>query len=386
MTPLARLISDEIEQAGPIPVSRFMELALGHPRYGYYMTRDPLGAKGDFITAPEVSQMMGEIIGLWAAVVWQAMGAPDPFVLAELGPGRGTLMADALRAASIKPGFIKAARLHLVETSPSLRARQADVLAAYRPTFHDDAFDLPPGPMIVIANEFFDALPVRQLIATGDGWAERCVTTHPGADGRFTFTASGPLEKSDLPPGLPQGGTPGTVTPGTVMPGTVTPGTVVPGTVVPGTVLEVSPEGCRIARELASRLARAPGAALIIDYGHAETAAGETLQAVRGHEFADPLKDPGEADLTAHVDFAALTRAAREAGAEVHGPVSQGRFLLALGIAQRAEGLKSGATPRQQEAIEAALKRLIAPSEMGNLFKVMGLSRGGGPSLPGFAP
>ncbi|MCZ6886330.1 MAG: class I SAM-dependent methyltransferase [Alphaproteobacteria bacterium] len=361
MTPLARIISDEIEKAGPISVSRFMELALGHPRYGYYMNRDPLGAKGDFITAPEVSQMMGEIIGLWAVVVWQAMGTPNPFVLAELGPGRGTLMADALRAGAIKAGFVEAARVHLVETSPLLRARQADVLGIFEPTFLDTAMDLPPGPMIVIANEFFDALPVRQLVATKDGWVERCVNSLPGTDGGFTFTTSAPLETPLVPPNLPKSG-------------------------AAGTVIEVSPESCRIAAALASRLAQAPGAALIIDYGHAETAAGDTLQAVRGHKFADPLANPGEADLTAHVDFAALARAARARGAEIHGPVSQGRFLIALGIAQRAERLKAGATPALRDAIEAALKRLIAPSEMGNLFKVMGLSQAGGPALPGFAP
>lgn len=361
MTPLARLIREEIEKAGPIPVSRFMELALAHPRYGYYVTRDPLGREGDFITAPEVSQMFGEITGLWAAVVWDAMGAPNPFVLAELGPGRGTLMADALRAGRIKAGFAEAARLHLVETSPPLRARQADALSAVHPTFHDSLADLPQGPMIVIANEFFDALPVRQLVLTKDGWAERCVDALASEDGGFRFVPSPPLQPSDLPPDLPD-------------------------EAAIGSVVETSPEGCRIAGALASRLARAPGAALIIDYGHGATTVGETLQAVRGHKFADPLADPGEADLTAHVDFAALARAARDAGAEIYGPVGQGQFLLALGIAQRAEGLKAGATAQQQTAIEAALKRLIAPSEMGNLFKVIGLSPAGGHPLPGFAP
>jgi NADH dehydrogenase [ubiquinone] 1 alpha subcomplex assembly factor 7 len=361
VTPLARLINDEILKSGPIPVSRFMELALGHPDYGYYRNRAPLGAEGDFITAPEVSQMFGEIIGLWAVVVWEALGTPDPFTLAELGPGRGTLMTDALRATNIRPGFAEAAQLHLVETGPQLRAHQARVLADFNPTFHDTVTGLPTGPMIVIANEFFDALPVRQWVRAATGWAERHVDIRPDSDGGFMFTDLPAREEPDVPTGLTED-------------------------LLEGSVVERAPIRSEITAGIASRLTKAPGAVLIIDYGHGVTAAGDSLQAVQGHQFADPLMDPGTADLTAHVDFAALAQAAGAAGAEIHGPVAQGQFLLALGLAQRAEHLKADATAQQRDAIDAALKRLIAPSEMGNLFKVMGLTSPHSGTLPGFAP
>lgn len=359
MTPLARVIAEQIETTGPMPVARFMELALNHPTLGYYRTRDPLGAAGDFITAPETSQMFGEMIGLWSAVAWEALGAPTPFTLAELGAGYGTLMADALRAGRTKPGFVEAARLHLVETSPRLRARQEETLGGFDPVFHDDVAGLPDGPLIVLANEFFDALPVRQLVATEGGWAERCIDRQPGGDGGFTFTMGDQAPVADLPPSAAPGAT-------------------------PGTIVEVSPAAQAVASELGGRCARAPGAVLIIDYGHAAVAAGETLQAVRGHRFADPLSDPGTADLTAHVDFGALGRCARDAGATVFGPIGQGRFLLSLGIAARAKRLMAAASAQQADDIEAALQRLLAPSEMGNLFKVMALASPDAETLPGF--
>ena len=359
MSALAEVLAREIAAAGPIPVARFMELALAHPEHGYYTTRDPLGAGGDFVTAPEVSQMFGELIGAWAAVTWEAMGRPRPFVLAELGPGRGTLMADALRAARARPDFAEAARLHLVETSPVLRARQATTLAAHGPRWHAGFEDLPAGPLILVANEFFDALPVRQFQRGARGWAERLVAAE--ADGAFRFALSAPLAADALPAGLPAGAS-------------------------AGTIAEVSPARDALADAVARRLARSGGAALIIDYGHAVAAAGETLQAVSRHRFADPLADPGAADLTAHVDFAALARAARAAGGAVCGPVSQGRFLRALGIAHRAASLAAGKDAATAEAIGAALRRLIAPSEMGNLFKVLALAHPGLAPLPGFEP
>ncbi|MDH3239252.1 MAG: SAM-dependent methyltransferase [Alphaproteobacteria bacterium] len=361
MNALARVIAEEIEESGPIPVGRFMELALAHPAHGYYRTRDPLGRQGDFITAPEVSQMFGELLGLWAVVMWERLGAPDPVVLAELGPGRGTLMADALRAASIRPEFVKALRLHLVETSPVLTEHQKEALAAYGPTVHADVADLPPGPMIVIANEFFDALPIRQLVATGPGWSERRVALGPGSGPAFAFT-DGPLAGPFQPPdGL--------------------------GHPVPqGAVFELCPAARSIVGGLATRAAAAPTAVLIIDYGHGRSALGETLQAVRGHEYTDPLAHPGGADLTAHVDFDALATAARAGGAAVHGPIGQGRFLLALGIQARAERLAAGAEPEAARGIDADLRRLVSPEEMGTLFKAMALTSPGAGVPPGFEP
>ncbi|HSR54860.1 MAG TPA: SAM-dependent methyltransferase, partial [Alphaproteobacteria bacterium] len=294
-----------------------------------------------------------------ATVVWENLGTPDPFILAELGPGRGTLMADALRAARLRPEFLEAARLHLVETSPVLAESQRKSLCAFEPTFHDDPADLPEGPLILIANEFFDALPIQQLVATETGWSERCVGLAPGGGTEFAFTDGPTVETSKLPDGLPV-------------------------TAEPGAILEISPIAQDILRGLARRCRSAPTAILIVDYGHRQSAAGETLQAVRGHGYADPLAEPGSADLTAHVDFAALARTARSQGAAVFGPVEQGKFLLALGIGTRAEKLKQGAGDEQARNIESALKRLVNPAEMGALFKVMAVLSPTAPSPPGF--
>ncbi len=360
MTALADIIRAEIAACGPIPVARYMALALAHPEHGYYMTRDPFGAQGDFMTAPEVSQMFGEMAGLWAAVVWEMMGRPDPFVLAELGPGRGTLMADALRAAARQGGFVEAARLWLVETSPALRARQARALAAHMPSWCACIEDVPPGPAIVIANEFFDALPVRQFVRVGTGaWAERLISAD--AAGRFHFAPGPPLGAGEAPAGLP-------------------------ADAEPGEIMELCAGADAIARHLGGRLAALGGAALIFDYGHVTSGTGETLQAVRGHEYADPLAAPGAADLTVHVDFAALATAARDSGATTFGPMSQGHFLQALGIVRRAERLAAGKDDETRAGIEGALRRLIAPSEMGNLFKVLALTDGRLGVPPGFAP
>jgi len=365
VTPLACIIAEEIQATGPIPVARFMELALNHPSYGYYRSCYPLGVSGDFITAPETSQMFGEMIGLWAAVVWESLGAPAPFTLAELGPGRGTLIADALRAGRAKTGFVKAARLHLVETSPPLRAHQMKALGVFDPLFHDHVAELPTGPLIVIANEFFDALPVRQIIPMEAGWSERCVDYQPDCIGGFNFTIGSPVPPEDFNPTFTWD--------------------VASGDTNPGPIHELSPTGQTIIGELAGRCANAPGAVLIIDYGHVKSGVGETLQAVRGHEFINPLSDPGTADLTAHVDFEALTRSALDAGINVFGPISQSQFLISLGITARAKRLMAKATAKQAGDIEAALKRLLAPSEMGNLFKVMALASPGAKAPPGFA-
>jgi SAM-dependent MidA family methyltransferase len=349
----------EIEQLialeGPLTVERYMALCLGHPVHGYYRTRDPLGVEGDFTTAPEISQIFGELIGLWAAEVWRAMGEPSRVRLVELGPGRGTLMADALRAARVLPAFRAAAAVHLVETSPALRARQEATLAAcgVAVAWHGDLAEVPDGPAIVIANEFFDALPIRQFVGTERGWCERLVGLREGQLG-FGL-ASEPAREVPVPRRA-------------------------------GATLEWPAAGLALVGSLAARLAAEGGAALVIDYGHATSGFGDTLQAVRAHAYADALADPGEADLTAHVDFALLAHAARAAGAAVHGPVAQGDFLGALGIAPRAAALKRRATPEQADAIDAAVARLAGrgDGEMGELFKALALTDPKLGALPGF--
>ncbi|MBF0334268.1 MAG: SAM-dependent methyltransferase [Alphaproteobacteria bacterium] len=311
----------------------------------YYHRRDPLGAPGDFTTAPEISQMFGELIGLWCAVVWQSMGAPDPVRLVELGPGRGTLMADLLRAAGMVPAFRAAIRVHLVETSPALRARQAKAVPGA--TWHDSLAEVPDGPTLLVANEFFDALPIRQWVWIGGAWRERLVA---GDETALTFTLGPPTQ----PP-------------------------LVPGRPADGDMIEDRPEGRAVASLIGARLARSGGAALIVDYGHARHAFGDTLQAVRRHRFHPVLEDPGEVDLTAHVDFEALAEAARAEGATTHGPIGQGEWLKALGIDTRAEMLSRDAGAKALD-IAAALRRLTHPTEMGTLFKVLAITH------PGLAP
>jgi SAM-dependent MidA family methyltransferase len=344
---LADRLRRMIASQGPIPVSDYMALANAH----YYATRDPLGAAGDFTTAPEISQMFGELIGLALADVWARAGRPEGVRYVELGPGRGTLAADALRAmraAGLDP------RVHFVETSPVLRAIQAKRVPNAQ--WYDDLGSVPDdGPILAVANEFFDALPVRQLIATGTGWRERLVTL----DGDRFVPAAGPP---------------------------------VPGAAIPdhvraapeGTVLETSPASLACARLLAGLMSLQGGAALIVDYGHDRVGAGETLQAVRRHEYADPWTEPGESDLTAHVDFESLARAAGEAGLRVHGPVAQGEWLARLGIAARTEALASAAPDRSGE-VRAARDRLVSPEQMGRLFRVMGLSAPAWPAPEGFS-
>jgi SAM-dependent MidA family methyltransferase len=361
MTPLEAEIRSIIAVDGPIPISRYMALVLTHPTLGYYATRDPFGAKGDFVTAPEISQMFGELLGLWAAAAWRRMGAPAPVNLVELGPGRGTLMTDALRALTVEPAFRAALAVHLVETSARLRARQQDALAGLGVpvAWHADIAEVPDGPSIVIANEFFDALPVHQAVKASDGWHERMVGTDD-ADRLVFALHPKPVRGLDglLPPRI----------------------RAAPA----GALFEWRPD--QIAHALGARLVRSAGAALIIDYGHIESGIGDTLQAVRGHEFMSPLESPGEVDLTAHVDFAALARAAERAGARVHGPVPQGEFLRRLGIAERARMLKVRATPTQGANIEAALARLTASgaTAMGELFRVVAFADPKLGPLPGF--
>ncbi|WP_019904952.1 SAM-dependent methyltransferase [Methylobacterium sp. 77] len=373
-TPLFAEIRDEIVESGPIGIARYMALCLGHPFHGYYRTRDPLGARGDFITAPEISQMFGELIGIWIAATWASSdwassdrastAAPGPLVLAELGPGRGTLMADALRALARAAPDLRPS-LHLVETSPVLRAEQASRLAATTPngsatvsvTWHDGIETLPDGPMIVIANEFFDALPVRQFQRTERGWCERLIGLSPDG-GRLAFGLAAEPDReiaAEAPVGV-------------VM-------------TVPGPALD-------LVRALSRRIVAQGGALLAVDYGHVRPGFGDTLQAVSAHRFTDPLLAPGEADLTTHVDFAALARAASAEGARVDGPLEQAAFLVNLGLNQRADRLKRAATPEQAEAVDVALARLTASGRrgMGSLFKAVGIADPRLPLLAGFVP
>jgi len=318
----------------------------------YYAARDPFA---DFTTAPEISQVFGELLGAWAAVTWQAMGAPVPVLLAEAGPGRGTLMADALRAiGQTAPAFGQALRLHLVETSPRLRAVQAEKLPGA--TWHERIDDLPPGPLLLLANEFLDALPIRQFVFRDGGWTERFVD-----GGRFVEVLLSRDGGSPSPNPLPQGegGTPN------------------------GTVQEHPEAALPLISGLAARLAASGGAALFLDYGPEHSAAGDSLQAVRDRKPAEPLAEPGSADLTAHVDFSRLAAAARAAGAAAHGPVPQGKFLARLGLFQRT-GALARKHPARARALQDAAARLAEPDQMGRLFKAMAVCHPALPPPPGF--
>jgi len=360
MTPLEAEILRIIAVDGPMPVAQFMALCLSHPVHGYYQTRDPLGARGDFITAPEISQMFGELVGVWTVVMWRQMGSPDPMRLVELGPGRGTLMADALRAARVAPAFGAAVTVDLVETGRVLRQRQQTALSGLgvRLVWHPEFAAVPDAPLIAVANEFLDALPVHQAVRARDGWHERMVGRGP--DGGLAMALHPePLAgfESLLPPAVRAAPL--------------------------GAVYEWRSD--RPIAELAARVVRCGGAALVFDYGHAESGLGDTLQAIGGHRFAGVLERPGEVDLTAHVDFAAVGRVAREAGARVWGPTPQGTFLRRLGIETRAARLKA-ASPARAAEIDAALDRLAGagPGRMGELFKVIAITDPRLPAPPGF--
>jgi SAM-dependent MidA family methyltransferase len=358
-SPLDSEIRRLIAAAGPMPVSQFMSLCLGHPQYGYYVTRNPFGSHGDFVTAPDISQMFGELLGLWAVAVWRQMGSPAELRLVEFGPGRGTMMSDALRATKVVPEFREATTVHLVEMSRALRERQEEALigSGFPIMWHGGLDDVPEGPTIVLANEFIDALPVNQAVKQDDGWHERQVGV--GEDGKYTFVvAAEPLAHFDR-----------------TLPASVRSAPV-------GAIFEWRPDYAVL--DLCRRLKRSGGAALLIDYGHVTSAVGETLQAVRSHRFTDPLSAPGEVDLTAHVDFEALAAAADSIGARVHGPVAQADFLLRLGIEKRAAMLRRAAPDKSSE-FDAALTRLTdrSPRGMGALFKVLGLSARPLAALPG---
>lgn len=343
--PLAERLKQRIASDGPISVEAYMQACLADPDAGYYATRHPIGKDGDFVTAPEVSQIFGELVGLWAAAIWQSMGAPKAVVVAELGPGRGTLMADALRAWQSVSGLLDAVSVVLVETSPALRAMQKTRLDGAPVTLRwsERIEDLPQGPLILIANEFLDALPVRQLVRREGAWRERVVALGP--DRGFIFAEGNPVDwVQDAPD---------------------------------GSIFETRPGVETLVSALAARAAHAPVAALLIDYGHDTPGFGDTLQAVRRHACADLLAAQGEADLTAHVDFAALKRTAEAVGLTPYGPMPQGAFLLKLGLEARRDRLLQRATQAQREAILSGAARLVDPRQMGLLFKALALTSAG---------
>ncbi len=361
LSPLEANIRRRIAAAGPMPVAEFMALCLTDRDYGYYTTRDPLGERGDFITSPEISQMFGELIGLWMAAVWKKMGEPPNLRVIELGPGRGTMMADALRAAKVMAAFRDALVLHLVEVSPALQAAQERALEQLPvPMFwHAALKDVPKGPAIVVANEFFDALPVNQAVKAADGWHQRLIEID--AVGNLAF-ALAPEPMAHFERLLPE-------------------------------AVRTAPEGSifewrtdTAALELSRRLATDGGAALVIDYGHAARAVGETLQAVGRHAYADPLTAPGDIDLTAHVDFEALANVVEAMGAKSYGPIEQSEFLRRLGIETRAAALKANAAPAAAAAIDTALARLIGHGRngMGTLFKAAAYANPKLGTPPGF--
>jgi NADH dehydrogenase [ubiquinone] 1 alpha subcomplex assembly factor 7 len=338
MTALTRIIRTMIAEEGPMPLDRYMALCLGHPQYGYYITRDPLGRAGDFTTAPEISQIFGELIGIWIAKVWEQLGSPRHFALVELGPGRGTLMADILRVLIKIPACAKAADVHFVETSPVLRAAQLERVP--KATWHDSVASLPGLPTILVANEFFDALPIRQYERRSGQVFERCV----GASGSGLE-----MKLCPTPARLP----------------------------FPGDgVFEDSGIRNAFATHIGNHLATLSGAALIIDYGHLHSAGGDTLQAMKAHAFCSVTDHAGEADITSHVDFEALGRGFAKGGARVAQPTTQGQFLQAMGLEARTRVLAAKASAPQQQNIITASERLANPAQMGELFKVMAVTGG----------
>ena len=351
-TPLSDKIKGLIRAGGPISVTDYFALCLADPEYGYYRTREPFGRHGDFITAPEISQLFGEMIGVFMVHAWQQHGAPGNVRLVEIGPGRGTMTADMLRVIRrIAPPLYENLSVHLVETSERLRGVQRVTLEAYstKVSWHDDFEHVPAGFCLIAANELFDAIPIRQFVRTPTGFRERVVSLD--ADGELTFAAG----VATLDPA--------------VLPGPI-------GAIPDGTIFELAPARQAVMQTLCERLKHQGGTALIIDYGHMVTGFGDTLQAVMNHDFDPPLAHPGEADLTSHVDFEDLAKIAVSAGVHLNGGLRQGEFLYGLGLAERASALSRDKDPSEQRLIAAAVDRLAGEGagKMGELFKVIAVS------------
>ncbi len=353
MTDLRAHLIRRITAGGPVSVAEYMTECLTHPEMSYYATRDPLGAAGDFITAPEISQMFGELIGLSLAQSWLDQGAPTRFVLAEAGPGRGTLMADILRATRTVPGFHDGLELHLIEISGPLKAAQRQTLGRDDITWHDSVATLPDLPLFLVANEFFDALPIRQFQRDGDGWRERQIGVQ---DGALAFGLSGPVVPDALHHRLQD--------------------------TKPGDLVELCTGGQQVAQIIGQRIADHGGAALIVDYGDWRSQ-GDTFQALENHATVDPLDHPGQADLTAHVDFEALARATLSRFTRL---TPQGVFLERLGITARAQALAKNLSGEALQNHVAAHRRLTHGDEMGTLFKVLAFYPDGATPPPGLDP
>ncbi|WP_306116805.1 MULTISPECIES: class I SAM-dependent methyltransferase [unclassified Roseovarius] len=353
MTDLRAHLIRRITAGGPISVAEYMAECLTHPDMGYYATRDPLGTAGDFITAPEISQMFGELIGLSLAQSWLDQGAPSPFVLAEAGPGRGTLMADILRATRSVPGFHDGLDLHLIEISEPLKAIQQNTIGRDDITWHDSVASLPDLPLFLIANEFFDALPIRQFQRDGDGWRERQIGVQ---EGMLTFGLAGPVVPGGLDHRLDD--------------------------TKPGDLVEFCAAGQHAAQQIGQRIADHGGAALIVDYGDWRSL-GDTFQALENHAAVDPLTRPGVADLTAHVDFETLANATPSRFSRL---TPQGVFLERLGITARAQALAKNLSGEALQNHIAAHRRLTHSAEMGTLFKVLAFYPDGAAPPPGLDP
>jgi len=341
---LGERIARQIAASGPLTVAQFMALALYDPKEGYYRQAQAVGRSGDFVTAPEVSQVFGELIGFWCIEQWQRLGEPQPFKLIELGPGRGTLMADALRAIALRPALREAVEVHLVEVNETLRQQQRRALRNVPVVWHESLEEVPPGPFVLLANEFFDALPIRQFERAPDAWRERLVGL--GDEGALGFALSGPMPVGLVPAAW--------------------------HAAPAGSVREIASGGEALATQLGERVCAGPGAALVIDYGYVEPPLKGTLQAVRRHAKVDPLSEPGATDLSAQVDFAAISLAARRAGAAVVRPVTQRDFLYAMGARERFAALRK-ANPGRAAKIDADEQRLTSPEQMGTLFKVLAI-------------
>lgn len=362
---LEELIKERIRRYGPITIADYMQMALSHPEHGYYMKRDPLGAAGDFITAPEISQVFGEIVGAWLVNHWQLMGSPKEVALVELGAGRGTLMADILRSTKSISGFHDAINVHMVETSPVLQQKQWKTLAGKhkRIEWHDSIDDLPAIPMLLVANEFFDALPIRQFVKKQDGWHERLVDVEGD---KLIFVTS--ANKAMLPISMIPAQSILEDLEGIL-------GEAVSDVSAPKeNIIETCEPAIMIIRQVSEHIAKHGGAALVIDYGYSEGSQKDTLQAMKNHAYHDALKDVGDADITAHVDFLGLSQTAQMEGVNVHEVMPQGAFLMQLGAGIRTTNLCETASPEQQKALITGLKRLADPAEMGELFKVLAIT------------
>ncbi|MEK9683228.1 MAG: SAM-dependent methyltransferase [Rhodospirillaceae bacterium] len=364
MSQLLSELHNTIQKNGPMPISEYMSLVLGHPDFGYYMSRDPFGSKGDFVTAPEISQVFGELIGLWVGSIWQQADSPDKVRLVELGPGRGTLISDILRTSRYISGFIDAISVHLVETSPYLRRAQEKALSQYRNSleisWHPDFDSIPEGRLLIIANEFFDALPIEQMVYSKDCWLRRCIGLSSSQDLVLTECQ----DSEDIASYLPNS---------------------IRDRASCGQVFEICPTAIKLASKISKRLSQAGIGALIIDYGHNETASGDTLQALYQQKPVGILQHPGDSDLSAHVDFEALARATRSPKIRVSGPLFQRNFLQDIGIIQRTISLTKGADSRMRKQITEGSQRLLDPNGMGSLFRVMAITEMERPIPPGFS-